>query len=424
MNLEEARKVLWLRNYSKTMGELLNEGYLTIPRLEWAAQKAYDPRLKEAAKVILEAVGSTRSTTQPNTKQKPLEVPSQVASFPIGITMDKARTTPWPYPPYKGQTMGSLVESKQLSLKDLGYAIEHAWEEKVKQSAIALSLARLNQVIKEPVPAAGNLHVDSGSNYMGQQIYRLTFLQGIISGVILAISLTYSISLIIRSNRQPSGKTLSELLSTPNDVVLLLLGLAFIAGCIWLFFFIVDFFNKKLDKKINAYYLGQEGEERVVQLICQELDGLWHLFRNVTLPGREKNDLDIVLIGPPGVWILEVKNLSGEYRNNGESWEYRHKSKWKPARISPSKQAFHNALRFANFLAADNLKVFVNPAVVWANQYSPLHVENPSIAVWHYERLSDELGNIWQREKLSKTEREKIVQKLSKLHEHKKQPRK
>ncbi len=54
MNIEEARKVLWLKNNPRPLGELLGQGFLTRDRLEWAAQKAYNPNLKEAAKVLLE----------------------------------------------------------------------------------------------------------------------------------------------------------------------------------------------------------------------------------------------------------------------------------------------------------------------------------------------------------------------------------
>jgi hypothetical protein len=56
MNQEEARNVLWLRNNPRSLGELLDEGYLNQSRLQWAAEKAYDPTLKQAAQVILKTV--------------------------------------------------------------------------------------------------------------------------------------------------------------------------------------------------------------------------------------------------------------------------------------------------------------------------------------------------------------------------------
>ena len=53
MDLNEARKVLWLRSNPRPLGELLDEGYLTASRLEWAAQWAYNSNLQQAAQVIL-----------------------------------------------------------------------------------------------------------------------------------------------------------------------------------------------------------------------------------------------------------------------------------------------------------------------------------------------------------------------------------
>jgi hypothetical protein len=75
------------------------------------------------------------------------------------------------------------------------------------------------------------------------------------------------------------------------------------------------------------------------------------------------------------------------------------------------------ALEVKNFLTADRVSVFVNAAVVWANSEGQLSVENPSVVVWRFDRLADELGNIWQGEKLSEIDRNKIVEKLTKLCE-------
>ncbi|MBN2502566.1 MAG: hypothetical protein JXB38_17430, partial [Anaerolineales bacterium] len=67
------------------------------------------------------------------------------------------------------------------------------------------------------------------------------------------------------------------------------------------------------------------------------------------------------------------------------------------------------------------LNVFVNAAVVWANREGALYIENPSVAVWRYDRLSDEIGNIWQDAKLAEAERDKIIDKLTKLCERQKE---
>ncbi len=415
MKLEEARKVLWLKSNPRPFGELLDEGYLTQERLEWAAQWAYNPKQKQAAQVLLEA----RKSPTPKVEEEPKLAQPVDNALPISVSLEKARATPWPLPPLKGQPMGPLVESKQLSLKDLGYAIENAWDEKVRQAAIALTLVRLDQIVKEPVPSAGFVKVISGGrSYSERKQLWINLLEGMVFGILFGILLlNLVISLIYGGRSSSSDKQLSDILSSPSGIIALVIILVLVIGFISLFNFIVGQLDKRLNKEFEEHRLGQEGEERTGQLIAQVLDGNWHIFRNISLPGRNKGDLDHVLVGPPGVWVLEVKNYRGEFRNSGENWEMRQGKRWKTAFASPSRQVFNNALRLANFLKADNLKVFVNAVVIWANPESPLTVENPSVAIWQYDRLPDELGNIWQGEKLPKDERAKIVAKLSKLCE-------
>jgi hypothetical protein len=129
MNIEEARKVLWLKSNHRPLGELLDEGYLSKERLEWAARWAYNSKLQEAAKVILEAIDCASSAATIKEQSKAPGVIGKDSTIKVGISFDKAHATLWPFPPYKGQPMGVLVESKQLALKDLGYAVENAWDE-------------------------------------------------------------------------------------------------------------------------------------------------------------------------------------------------------------------------------------------------------------------------------------------------------
>lgn len=420
MNIEDARKVLWLKNNPRPLGELLDEGYLNQERLEWAAQWAYNLKLKEAAQVLLGAMKT--SPVQTEEVSKPEIVNKIDEAIPINMTLDKARSTAWPFAPYKGQPMGALVDSKQLTLKDLGYAVENAWDEKVKQAAIALSLVRLEQVVKEPAPDAGFVHVVSGGrSYSEKKQFKLTLSEGAIYGFSLAVSI-YLLLLLVRGAFRPgpNARSITEFVSSPVQLIIILFvfGLLIVGG--WFIAGIPERIAKRLEKQIEEHRLGQEGEDNVVQLIVQALDGNWHLFRNLTLPGRNKGDLDVVLVGPPGIWALEIKNFRGKYRNIGERWEIQVNGKWKPTDKNPGDQALKNATRLGNFLNANGIKAFVNPAVVWASVTSPLYIEHPSTPVWNYKRLPDELGNIWHGEKLSKTELDKVAANLSRLCERQK----
>lgn len=417
MNIEEARKVLWLKSNPRPIGELLNEGYLNQSRLEWASEKAYDPALKEAAKLLLNWQKNSASQA---VSDKKTALPSGI-QLPSGASLDQAHATSWPFSPFKGQPMGMLVETKQVSIKDLGFAIENAWDERVRKAAMVLMLVRLDQVIKEPEEPAGFLNVVSGGkSYAEYKQDQLTLIQGILFGVFLTLSIVGAATAFIKQPSNQTGKSLSDVLASPSGIIGLIIVIIFFAGLIWLTSFLTDKTMNRIEKQKENYRRGEEGENRIVESMGQVLDGNWSLFRNIILPGRKKTDLDAVLVGPSGVWVLEVKTFSGTYRNIGEQWEYRIGNKWKLYGKSPSRQAKNNAVRLSEFFKADNISQWVTPAVIWANQESPLTIENPAVAVWQYNRLPDELGNIWHGEKLSETERNKIADKLSKLCEQQK----
>ena len=418
MNIEEAKKVLWLKSNPRPIGELLNEGYLNQSRLEWAAEKAYEPALKEAAKLLLNWQKQTMSQA---VVDKKTSLPSGI-QLPSGASLDQARATLWPFSPFKGQPMGTLVETKQLSIKDLGFAIENAWDERVRKAAMVLMLVRLDQVIKEPEEPTGFLNIISGGrSYAEYRQFQLTLIQGMMFGGLLTLSFVWLIWTLVSQQANRTNSTPSDVLSTPAGVIALIIIIALFAGLIWLTLFVVDKIINKIEKEKDNYRKGEEGENKAVEIMGQALDGNWSLFRNVVLPGRRKTDLDAVLVGPAGVWVLEVKTFTGTYRNIGEQWEYRIGNRWNLYKKSPSRQAKNNAVRLSEFFKADHVSQWVNAAVVWANQESPLTVENPSTAVWTLDRLPDELGNIWHGNPIPEAQRKQIIDKLTKLCEKQKE---
>ncbi len=415
MTLEEARAVKWLRKNYKPLGELLDTGFLNKRRLEWAAAKAYDPALKQAAAVLLDWL---QRSNPPATVKQATEPASYRISLPpleVDMTLEQARATLWPLPPFKGQPMGDLLDSQQLSLKDLGYAVEKAWEKRVKHAATILLATRLNQTIKEPWSAGGALQiVSAGRSFAERRQYALTFVQGMAGGAIVAFICSLFVWAVVRQAATPVPPVVGKVVMSPVGVVVLIVAVALAAGSWWLSGWAFDKLMSRFETQKQYYRKGEEGEDRAVEIIRQTLNGDWFLFRNIELPGRKKTDLDGVLLGPPGIWVLEVKSFSGEYRNIGEQWEMRIGNRWALAKSNPSRQAQDNAVRLSNFLSADNIRQWVNPAVIWAGD-ALVSVENPAVPVWPLDRLSDELGNAWQKETLAEPLRVRIAEKLTKL---------
>ncbi len=244
--------------------------------------------------------------------------------------------------------------------------------------------------------------------------------EGFILGLAIGVALTVVVwDWSSRSANDPAkaAEVTARFLSMPPAYVILgfAFGFLIIVGIPALLLFAMHRAMRHFDRLIDQHRRGQIGEERVVSLIQQALDGKWSAFLNVNLPGRGRGDIDVILVGPAGVYALEVKNLTGTYRNVGEQWEFQAGKRWRIARANPSRQAQDNAVRVAAFLKADSISQWVTPAVVWANPDAPLTVENPAVAVWKLDRLRDELGNLAQVDKVDATTRDRIADKLTKL---------
>ena len=143
-------------------------------------------------------------------------------SFRIQITLEQARKTAWPFNPYKGQLIGWLLDTKQLSLKDLGYAIENAWDDRIRKAAITLTLAQLKQALEDPAPSAGFLNVvkspERSFSERKQLVY--SFLQGAFLGIFFAaaVALTINQIMVLASpETKPLPQLITTLIATPSE---------------------------------------------------------------------------------------------------------------------------------------------------------------------------------------------------------------
>lgn len=130
MTLEEARGVIQTSSYSKfsspkSLGELLDKGYLTRVSLERMIQRKDDEGVSEAAAVLLSSMPSEKSMSS--------------------VDVEDILNIPWPfnYPEgCKGKSMYVLVCTRQVNLSSLGYAAHKALDEQVRLAA-AMHIVRL-----------------------------------------------------------------------------------------------------------------------------------------------------------------------------------------------------------------------------------------------------------------------------------------
>lgn len=185
-----------------------------------------------------------------------------------------------------------------------------------------------------------------------------------------------------------------------------------------------------LDNKVASYKKGFEGEDHVLDALRESLDGSCHVFRNLHFNGR-KEDVDVVLVSPWGVFAIEVKNYSGHFEYSGaEFFEKRNSGLVKIGdECNPILQAKRNAVALKGFLDPEFNRnkdhAFVEPIIVWANPEIKVYRQkrNDSQALcdkeiknWRIEDLSFELDSIRCKKQLSEKAQREIIKKLEKCY--------
>ena len=103
-------------------------------------------------------------------------------------------------------------------------------------------------------------------------------------------------------------------------------------------------------------------------------------------------DIDHVVLGPNGVFILETKNWSGDITCNGDEWQRRGKNSFK---TSPSLQVKRNAAKIKHIIdsspALRSIGVTVEGIVVFTNNYATLHLDSPTVLILKLPQLPNHI---------------------------------
>ncbi|MEO1062088.1 MAG: nuclease-related domain-containing protein [Actinomycetota bacterium] len=129
----------------------------------------------------------------------------------------------------------------------------------------------------------------------------------------------------------------------------------------------------------NQRWAGVQGEQSIDDRFRDELDDDWLLLRGYR---NRAGTVDAVLIGPAGVWTIEVKNRSIALRIDGDDWRYDKIDKWGNIRsdgraTDRSGRSWGRIVRevatdLAEWLHRNDLTVRVHTAVVLVHTRSQL----------------------------------------------------
>jgi hypothetical protein len=209
--------------------------------------------------------------------------------------------------------------------------------------------------------------IKGSSNYLRNQV-RKNFAKAVFGALIFA---AVFVLLIFR------------ILSTLQVDILEGVGLVFLFGPLVAFYFYL--------RKYHIYRGGWQGEKEVTALLGHTLSDDYFLLNDLYL--REGGgDIDHIVLGPNGVFVLETKNWNGSISCNGDEWKRAGKRNFSG---SPSRQVKRNTSKIKQIINTNpNLRVldiWVEGIVVFTNNHASLHLGCPTVSILKLPQLPNHL---------------------------------
>jgi hypothetical protein len=197
-----------------------------------------------------------------------------------------------------------------------------------------------------------------------------------------------------------------RVLSTLQLDILEEAGLVFLIAPLATFYFYL--------RKYHIYRGGWQGEKEVSTLLSHTLSDDYYLLNNLYLRDGG-GDIDHIVLGSNGVFVLETKNWSGTVSCNGDEWQRSGKRNFSG---SPSRQVKRNAARikqiFDNNPELKSLGIWVEGIVVLTNNHATLHVSNPTVPVLRLSQVPNHIVAFRSSRSLSREQLEVIGKEIIK----------
>lgn len=153
-------------------------------------------------------------------------------------------------------------------------------------------------------------------------------------------------------------------------------------------------FGYLLQEKITKAKIWRSGltGQNMVEAVLSDLSDQFYLINNLSLPFKNC-DIDHLLIGPNGVFLLETKHYKGEISCVGDSWVYQKVGKnggtYRGYINNPSRQLKRNVWELKTFLDKKSKKLFgdrqfpfwIQGIVVFTNDEAVLHAKEETVKI-------------------------------------------
>ncbi|MCD6469089.1 MAG: NERD domain-containing protein [Thermoplasmata archaeon] len=178
-------------------------------------------------------------------------------------------------------------------------------------------------------------------------------------------------------------------------------------------------------KSYSNYKGGLDAENLVIKSLS-DLSDDYYLINDIKLRDSYGN-IDHIVLGPNGIFVIETKNYGGQLICNGDEWirhyegglkiSMRGRPYWAPDRDynvrSPSKQAKRNAVKIKQIVESSkifkkSIKIWIEGIVVFTNPDVNLQLTNTSVTVVTIDELYNYIINKKPKIKFSSQELESI----------------
>ncbi|HMK95106.1 MAG TPA: nuclease-related domain-containing protein [Candidatus Limnocylindrales bacterium] len=140
-------------------------------------------------------------------------------------------------------------------------------------------------------------------------------------------------------------------------------------------------------RKYRIYRGGWAGEEQVTNLLSRTLSDDYLLLNGLYLRDGG-GDIDHIVLGPNGVFVLETKNWSGTITCNGDEWQRGGRHSF---RNSPSLQLKRNVAKIKHIIdssrSLSSLGVRVEGILVFTNNHATLQLKDPTVVILKLAKL-------------------------------------
>ncbi|MGA2385680.1 MAG: nuclease-related domain-containing protein [Candidatus Bathyarchaeia archaeon] len=165
-------------------------------------------------------------------------------------------------------------------------------------------------------------------------------------------------------------------------------------------------------RKYRVYNGGWVGEKQVTKLLSSRLSDDYTLLNGLYLRDGG-GDIDHVVLGPSGVFVLETKNWSGDVTCHGDEWQRAGKRGFKG---SPSLQVKRNAAKIKRIIDSSPKlpRIWVEGILVFTNNHATLHLSNPTVPILKLSQLPNYITTQQSQDGYTQQQLEEVAKEILK----------